>query len=233
MAKIKYSALVSDMRNKLNGSVMSANRYGSYVRNKVTPVNPQTILQQQARQLFGALSSSWRSLTQVQRESWIEGAKNFPFTDIFGDTKHLSGQSLFIKLNSNLEKVGLARINAAPTPLGFDELDYALADGEDVTVNGAGEVSLPIEWEAQPGFTGVVYLTDPVPAGISFVKNRFRLYGTIGDISTVGQETVPLHGNYNEMFGAPQAGTRVFARIAFIRNASGEQSTPIELVSTQ
>ena len=42
MAKILTTAIVADIRNKLNGSVFSKNRYGAYVRTKVTPVNPQT-----------------------------------------------------------------------------------------------------------------------------------------------------------------------------------------------
>ena len=42
MAKIKMTAIVADMRNKLNGSVFSRNRGGAYIRTKVTPINPQT-----------------------------------------------------------------------------------------------------------------------------------------------------------------------------------------------
>src|SRR4051794_38926446 len=122
MAKIKYSALVSDMRNKLNGSVMSQNRYGSFVRNKVTPVNPQTSYQQAARQSLGNLSSSFRELTAGQIAAWNRSGVNFPFTDIFGDIKHLSGQTLFVKLNANLEKVNSPRILQPPLPVGFPEI---------------------------------------------------------------------------------------------------------------
>ena len=50
MAKVLFSALISDMRNKLNGSVFAKNRGGSYLRTKVTPVNPQTVAQVHKRQ---------------------------------------------------------------------------------------------------------------------------------------------------------------------------------------
>ena len=49
MAKILMTAIVADIRNKLNGSVFSKNRYGAYVRTKVTPVNPQSTAQQNTR----------------------------------------------------------------------------------------------------------------------------------------------------------------------------------------
>ena len=233
MAKIKYSALVSDMRNKLNGSVMSANRYGSYVRNKVTPSNPQTVEQQDARFMFGDLSAAWRGLTQPQRESWIEGAKNFPFTDIFGDTKTLSGQSLFIKLNSNLEKIGQPRILTAPLPGNTPPLPFAdLGAAQGVTYS-SGSIQIGYGFQEEPaGYTQVVYVTDPVPAGINFVKNRFRLFGTAGEAGLDAITVVPLKGSYLERFGQPQTGSRIFARTAWINNATGEQSAPVELVGT-
>ena len=66
MAKIKMTAIVADMRNKLNGSVFSRNRGGAYIRTKVTPINPQTAAQVQARSLLTSLSQGFRSLSQAQ-----------------------------------------------------------------------------------------------------------------------------------------------------------------------
>ena len=155
MAKIKYSALVSDMRNKLNGSVMSANRYGSYVRNKVTPVNPQSIYQQNARQVLSNLSSGYRNLDRSQISAWNSSGTNFPFTDIFGDVKHLSGQTLFVKLNANLLKVGKSQINVPPLPQSFPDLSIS-----DET----------FEIDAQGDLAGSFKIGDPtVPVGMSLV----------------------------------------------------------------
>lgn len=228
MAKIKYSALVSDMRNKLNGSVMSANRYGSYVRNKVTPVNPQSVHQQNARQRFGALSSSFRDLTLAQIKAWNNEAKNFPFTDIFGDTKHLSGQSLFVKLNSNLEKVGQPRISNPPTSEGFPEF-FVEGLTADLDNGATNEIVLMTSLAAVPaGYSLAIYATESVSRSINFVKNRFRFLGTFA----AATGAVDITDEYVERFGDPLGDQVIHIRCALVSNESGQQSTPSSVSST-
>lgn len=228
MAKIKYSALVSDMRNSLNGSVMSKNRYGSYLRNKITPVNPQTVAQQNARALFGSISTAWRTLTQAARNSWLNGTQNFPFNDIFGDQKFLSGQTLFVKLNSNLAKLGLPQITTAPVPVGAPSVDF----GSLGSVGSTLIFTNPDEIENMPaGATLAMYLTPPVLGGQQFVKNRFRLVQGTAIIAVGGNiEFTPTAGTYESIFGPIGSGEKVFARYAFVNNTTGEQGVPRETV---
>lgn len=223
MAKIKFSALVSDMRNKLNGSVMSKNRYGSYVRNKVTPVNPQTSFQQVARQQLASLSSQYRGITVAQRNSWINGAANFPFTDIFGDVRHLSGQTLFVKLNTNLLNAGSPVITAAPLPVGIPELVI-----EDVQATQAAGVLVSLEIALSAlvvpaGFALAVYATPPTPASIQFVKNRYRLIGT----APVAAGVADVLTLYSDRFGtAANADEQIHVRVALISTTTGQAGVP-------
>ena len=229
MAKIKYSALVSDMRNKLNGSVMSKNRYGSYVRNKVTPVNPQTSFQQAARQQLGAFSSQYRELTAAQRSSWINGAINFPFTDIFGDVRHLSGQTLFVKLNTNLVNSGSVAITSAPLPVGIPELAAEILTAT-ITGSALTALSLGVSVNAVPaGFALAVYATPPTVASIQFVKNRFRFIG----VGTVAANEVDILSLYSARFGtAANAGEQIHVRIALVSTTTGQQGVPSGSVGT-
>lgn len=218
MAKIKYSALVSDMRNKLNGSVMSKNRYGSYVRNKVTPVNPQSIYQQFSRNLFGASSSAWRGLTPAQVTAWNEAAKDFPFTDIFGDVKHLSGQALFVQLNKNLQQIGQAISVNAPSPL---EIPNLVITGASIT---AGELNISTTGDL-PGseFDIIVYATPPVSSGISYLDNRYRLLISLpGDSQPSSADLMAI---YTNRFGqAPSE--KVGFRIAVVSTDNGQMGVP-------
>ena len=116
MAKVKFSALISEMRNKLNGSVFSRNRAGAYLRTKVTPINPRTSLQNAVRELLTSLSQNWRNLTEAQRDAWNAAVHNFQKTDIFGDMKTPSGINLYTKLNLNLANAGLILIDVPPLP---------------------------------------------------------------------------------------------------------------------
>jgi len=223
MARIKYSALVSDMRNKLNGSVLSKNRAGSYVRNKTTPVNPQTSFQQAVRQRLGALSTEWGSLTQPQRQSWIASTASFPYTDIFGDKKELDGKSLYVKLNSNLANVGSPTINQAPASVGvpvFGITQALFTPG----ATGLDDLSLTVSGATVPaGFALAIYATPAIKPGVEFVKNKFRFIGT----ATATASTVDATALYNARFGGIfPAGYGMQIRVALVSTTSGQMGVP-------
>ena len=167
------TAVVADIRNKLNGSVFSKNRYGAYMRTKVTPVNPQTTYQQNNRALLAAASSGWRDLDAADREAWITAAPNFPMTDIFGNTKILSGQALFVGLTSNLINAGESQVSSAPTPVSIAAFSITAA----VAANGGAKTITISPATIPAGFVMQVYATPSYPVGISFVKNKYRFVG--------------------------------------------------------
>lgn len=225
MAKIKYSALVSDMRGKLNGSVASKNRFGSYYRNKVTPVNPQTVYQQNARQRFGALSSQFKSLTNAAVNAWNEAAQNFPFTNIFGDQVFLTGQMLFNKLNGNLLKVGESVITVAPSPGTFPEF---IATGGSASAT-TQTVEVQIDGLATPpsGYSLVAYATRPVPVTRNFLKNEYRF---LAGETFWADNVIDLSDAYPSRFGSFSAGQKIGIRLALVNNENGQQSVPLEVV---
>lgn len=228
MSKIKYSALVSDVRNKLNGSVLSKNRYGNYIRNKTTPVNPQTTYQQNARSALAANSQAWGGLTEAQRNGWKALAQEMPFTDIFGDSKILGANALFVKLNGNLRKINGTTISAAPTKVavpGVINLSIAPTSALGVLSNIVltfGPSTLPV------GFSAAIYATPGVTPGKSFVKNQFRLisYWPAGEVNPL-----TIFGEYSLRFGTPAVGMKIFVRVVLVSEDSGQQGTAQENVA--
>lgn len=224
MAKVKYSALVSDMRNKLNGSVLSKNRAGNYIRNKTTPVNPQTASQQANRQKLGSMSSAWNGLTEAQRASWRGAVASFPYTDIFGDRKELDGKSLFVKLNLNLLNAGAIQISTAPASVAVPELAIVSA-----AANVAGTLDMNITPATIPaGFKLLVYATPPVNGGVYFVKNKYRLIGT----ATATAGVVDIYSLYKAKFGDITPGDlskAISIRCALVSQNSGQLGVPVDI----
>lgn len=222
MAKIKYSALVAGMRNKLNGSVASRNRYGDYFRNKTTPVNPQTTYQQNVRAQFGNLSAAWRGLTQAQRNTWLAAGENFHgYKDAFGDEMKLSGNALFISLNQNLLNTGNSQIDTAPFPVETQFLEnFALSAA------GAPGATVEMTWTnvISAGVTALVYAAANVPPGIKFVKNRLRLIATPVLTSTPHDITADLIAR----FGTLIANTRITVRVAMVDDTTGQVGVATE-----
>lgn len=218
MAKIKTTAIVADIRGKLNGSVFSKNRGGAFVRTKVTPSNPQTSFQAAVRSILGGLAQAWRSLTEAQRSAWNAAVSNFTGTDIFGDIKIPSGINLYTKLNANLAEAGEAFITTPPLPRGAASLTQLsvsadISDTEIEVVAGVGNVPADN--------TLIIRATAPQSPGKSFLKGKYR---NVAKLTTGQALTVDIWANYIARFGTPVAGQKVGVECYYINTVTGEKS---------
>jgi len=222
MAKILFSGIAGvDMRNKLNGSVFSKNRYGAYVRTKVTPVNPQTTAQQNVRNRLATNAQAWRDLTEAERQSWIDGAVNYPTTDIFGNAKILSGSALYTSLNNNLAMVGVAAIASCPLPVAIPQLELTAlaADDSANTVIVTGTTPVPAD------FAMAVFATPNVTPGRSFVKNLFRFTHAEPAAAT---SPFDISTEYVALFGDPVTGNKIFVKAFYVSTITGQAGIPVQ-----
>lgn len=219
MALIKFSALVSDMRNKLNGSVLAKNKGGNYMRNKTTPVNPQSAAQLAKRAVFGALSAGFRALGGDNITAWNNAAGDFPYFDIFGDSRTLSGSQLYVKLNNNLSQVGASPLTFPPMPAGTGAVQLAVVEFD----TGDTEINITQDLISPPAGYGFIYeATRPLSAGVRFYKNEFRQILTTAT-STPATPTA-LWNAYVTKFGLPEAPANIGFRVSIVNTATGERS---------
>lgn len=229
MARILFTAVVADMRNKLNGTVFSKNKAGAYTRTKVTPVNPQSTSQVANRQRLSQFSQLWRTLSLAQITAWNDLAKSQPFgTDIFGNPKYLSGLSLFVKLNTNVSIAGGAQLIGPPilttppaaliTEVVFQKLiagplvatmDYTLA-------STPSNVSLAI------------YATRPYPQSQTYNTNLYRL---IDVVAATSGDTVNIAAAYSNTFGVPVVGQQIGVFAETIDKTSGMRIKGSEMIT--
>ena len=106
MARIKFGMMMTDARGKLGGHVFTKAKSGATIRTKVTPLNPKTSAQSEARSALGANSQAWRTLSETQRLAWNSAAQEVSKTNAFGDTYFPSGKNYFTAVNNNLRNVG-------------------------------------------------------------------------------------------------------------------------------
>ena len=216
--KIKFGAIVVDGRGKIGGHVASKNRAGAYLRTKVTPVNPNTIAQSAARARLSSIAQSWRALTQSQRDSFNGAVANFTRTDIFGDIKKPSGSTLYQKLNNNLSLISQALISTAPAIGDVITTGFSFMEAK-VTVP---ELTLYLDAAVDPSMTCVVYATPPLSPGISFVDSEYRVVSLILN----GQgAAVDIIADYAFKFGNPVVDQKIFVKVKFVKNSTGQVST--------
>jgi hypothetical protein len=131
MAKVKFSALIQDIRGSFGNGVFSNLRGQAYLRRKSkTVANPQTASQKSVRDILTSLSRQWyQVLDATQRASWSElaairstAAKAEKQTGTKGLMKSSkaveSGINCFIGVNAILATQGQGPLLTAP--LGAD-----------------------------------------------------------------------------------------------------------------
>ena len=206
--KLKFGAIVTDGRGKIGGHVASKNRAGAYLRTKVTPANPNTVAQVQARNILASISQLWQTLTDSQRSGWNDAVKEWGTTDIFGDIKNPSGINLFVKINANLVGVGYPQLLDAPKKMEVPSVIISSAS----YIISTDEVFVGFDSTNANGVRALVRATPTLSNGVSFVKSQFRV---IGSEVAVGNSLAIL-GAYGAKFAVPLVGANVYASVQFV-----------------
>jgi hypothetical protein len=213
MAKIKLSSFIADMRGKINGHVASKGRYGNYLRNKVTPVNRNSVAQQGVRAAFTLITQSWKGIGEAAIKAFNDESKNYARLNIFGDNLPLSGFNLFAKLNGNLLAIGEAPISAVPA---HSPVQGVTSMSCEIDTN-VMTLSMPSALGA--GESAIVYATPPLSAGKSFVKSEFR---QIKVINTASTKDIVITTAYTDVFGVlPTSDQKCFVKIKPVGQSTG------------
>lgn len=220
MAKIKFGMMMTDARGKLGGQVFSKNNAGNYVRTKVTPSNPQSIAQSNARALFSAISQQWSGLSQGVRDSFDSAVSDWSRTDIFGDLRNPTGKNLFQRLNNQAQSAGLSPVVTVPAKLIMpDDIVTAavIAIGTgNLTLTGANtDASTQIMLSA----------TAPLTQGTKFVKNRLA---NIANFAASAAAPAAQYASYTAKYGVPTAADNVYIGVKYVL-ANG-QASPVQII---
>lgn len=232
---------ITAISGKAGGSVYSRNRGGEYIKNFVMPTNTITQARQAVRAIFGSLASAWRTLTQSERNTWIEQAPNYLRTNAFGDKKQLQPNALFVGQNTNLLNAGLSQINEIPAPQGTNGLVSDNNSSFDLA-SGSATWDFNFGLEMDNANVGALnhFVLEAAPAHNASrknVQNEYRVLAKTAEAdSTPPQDPDLTESNfftsaseaastYINKFGAPNEGDVVSFRIKAINPRTGEVST--------
>lgn len=221
MALIKFGAGISEMRGKEGGVIYSRNAYGSYIKSKVSPVNPQTNKQQVQRGLMGNLAKAWATLSAPNRAAWENLGAQTTRVNRFGDTTNYTGFSLFMRLNRNLSICGEAAITTAPVAPTFADLNISVLTADESTP-ALSLTFTPTPLDADTYLA--LYFTNNVYGGRAFVKNYYRF--VLASVSAASQTNI--YTSWNAAFGnILVAGAHIFCKAKLIDKATGFDSVPV------
>lgn len=101
---MKYTpgAIVGELSGKQGCTVASHNRYGAYFRTRVIPVNPRTLIQNNARNNLGALAKNWSALSAANQAAWNAAATSIVLYDRLGKAYTPTGFQYYCSCGRNV-----------------------------------------------------------------------------------------------------------------------------------
>lgn len=214
-------SLIAQASGSVAGNTFSRNRGGQYIRNRSTPVNPQTARQTAVRGFFAQLANLWATvLTTAEREAWDTYAANVSVLNALGDAIFLTGFNMYIRSNVPRLQAALTRVDAAPTLMDLGDFTpvtaITTATGNLYSITfAAGDA-----WVDEDDSSMLIYASMSKGVTINFFKGPFQQEATIDGNSTTAP-TSPAGGALNQLI---VSGNKTFLRVRVTR-ADGRLST--------
>lgn len=215
MAFIKFSALVSSVKGKLNGSYFQNQKGGTALKNisgrRAKQKNGQSSLGvAQAKLAF--VAQYWRTLTISEMAAWNVWALNFTRVNKNGQEYTPTGYQMFNECNGNalaIDENAIKEPGTPSAPLDMSTFDTSYDVNDDLQVVHAGGV--PNDKVL------LVYGTAPQPAGVSYPTTGYRLITSITN-TLLGQTVIQT--NYAQVWTTFSGKPQIFFRLKLIDKAS-------------
>lgn len=221
MAKIKFGAVITDSRGHIGGITYKWSRFGSIAQRTVTPTRRTSNRVTTARSRFEHFTRRWWSdLTPTERTDWRALAAANPRPNVWGTDFPLTGQNLFVGVNTMLLQAGYASLDTAPS-------DQTVTPMSTLSMTAAAPDALVLTFTPTPLPTDhvlYIFARANFSPGILADHSRelFLLASAEGETSTldVGPEFAAL-------FGDIVTGRQQFVSVALLNSVNGAISTPI------
>jgi hypothetical protein len=219
MAKVKFGQGVADIRGRLGGSVFSRNSSGAYIREKVSPVNPQSEKQLARRSMLSLISKAWAAVDANIRQGWADLARAYPRTDVFGNPVPLTGIAQF--QSTNLVKMSIGQQIQVDVPADLVVSEVLL---DTVTIDAATrKLQITLEGADPRPAAHVLYarMTRSHSAGKAFVANLFRF---VDHATPPAAPTDLIEMDISDDFGPVGSSLTFSALVHYVNSANGALS---------
>lgn len=118
MAVVQFTAAISEIRGKLNGSVFNKSGNSYTLGKKNQPKRERSRAQRQIQAGFSTAAEAWASLPQATKDAWVLVSDNYPQTDRFGNAVTLAANQYFRKCQQWLFPEGGGVVQSPNTATG-------------------------------------------------------------------------------------------------------------------
>lgn len=204
MALIKVGGLITDIRGKLGGVCFQNSSSGLMVRTNTKSKNRNTNTQNIQRNILATTQTGWRELSDSNREKYNKLSKFAQLKQKNISKRGISGQQLYIKVNSLLIRYGLSTIsNTRFNQQELQPLTITIEnDANRLYVNTSRNISFNKE-------VLILYCSSSVSSSINKSRNRKKLIV----FTQSGTNQFAIQDSYMSIFGAiPETGDSIFVK---------------------
>lgn len=96
MARIATGSIIADISGKVGDNIYSRNRQGPYVKQYISPTQPDSASQLTARQALTDAVVDWNALSDADYIAWVEFSKKFPRPTFIDGYRAVDPRAFFI-----------------------------------------------------------------------------------------------------------------------------------------
>ena len=224
MARIKFSAFVSEIRGTVAGTTFQKNKYGYTVKNRPNMVRPRSSRQFINQIDFTWAQRQWALLTETNRAAWNSWAEEFPQYAKNNPEAQLNGYNVFAR-NQYFRKLANLGLLTEPNPVPIEPPTY---EDTFVIYNDTNEdiqVTTPT-FSATDAYWMLFFASAPVKGSKSFLNTNTRFMFANALVSAT---VIPFTDQYLSAFGQlPPFGSKIHIRCIGFDQDSGNFVTFID-----
>ena len=231
MALIKYGVAVSAIAGKVGGVVFKQSLGGATLqsnRSYKRTVNQTSVNNQRSTNPFGIgmidalkwCARYWKTLTILQKASWLAAAPNFPLVNKLGVVSKPSGYHLFQHINIRLYFTTGAIVLVPPA-----NTVGALPVAFTITSLSTTTVTINIPGSVPSGYLMYIKAGPSISAGIKPEQNYFTIVNYIAAATTGSVNSII---NYQNKYGKPIVGNTIWVETVLSNLLTGELGAPYQ-----
>lgn len=208
MARILLSAIVTEIRGKIGGTVFQSGQGGFQAKRLAIPRDPRISVQISRRIDFTGVSQSWQQLTPTERTQWSGAAD-----------PGLSGYTTYMRRNANMRYFAQSPFTAFPgtsTAASLDLRDSTCTASHFFITGRAPFTDIP------SGSIAAVKCTRQHSQGRGgFSPSQYKTVQFITGPHDILSSPVDIITAYTNLFGVPLVGRAISMQVIVIDTATG------------
>lgn len=214
MAQLQLTALNGGMKGKIAGTIFQFNKTKQIMRTRRSKTGRDSAFWNKSRYRMATLTSTWKSISEEDRDVWKAYTSEYPAYDKFGNQVQLSGYQLYLKLNGPLVNRGFFPLTVPALPATFPATSFIR-----FSPHSTVELYTEINPEMPANFEISLFVSPPYGQGRTSLPNQWLYCGVIEPAGTNSNNLLDI---WITKYGSVVEFSKVWVKAVILSQLTGE-----------